>query len=147
AEAPNLKNAVTNLPECMPTTVEELTLSASAFMTAGDGLPQCFAALDGKHIGTERWWMVGVGMEEVAVELAGCRWVSVAAASDSAGRGTNVATAQAAAASVPKSQAGLAVPTLATPASDSAGPATSETAERAAAALARLAVPGAERLA
>ncbi|KAJ9533601.1 hypothetical protein QJQ45_026668, partial [Haematococcus lacustris] len=34
----------------MPTTVEELTLSASAFMTAGDGLPQCFAAVDGTHV-------------------------------------------------------------------------------------------------
>ncbi|KAJ9534602.1 hypothetical protein QJQ45_022180, partial [Haematococcus lacustris] len=34
----------------MPTTVEELTLNASAFMTAGDGLPQCFAAVDGTHV-------------------------------------------------------------------------------------------------
>ncbi|KAJ9534568.1 hypothetical protein QJQ45_022077 [Haematococcus lacustris] len=193
----------------MPTTVEELTLSASAFMTAGDGLPQCFAAVDGTHVAVkdlglralynrkgfcsfnvqavcngEGLWIavevgnagsmhdarafsessLGRGLQGVVGQFLWSARMPVLgtampmsiladsayACSTSAGPGTNVAQPaelEAARPAVPKSQAGLAVPTLATPASESAGPATSETAGRAAAALARLAAPGAERLA
>ncbi|KAJ9504692.1 hypothetical protein QJQ45_029622 [Haematococcus lacustris] len=246
-------------------TVEELTLSASAFMTAGDGLPQCFAAVDGTHVavkdlglralynrkgfcsfnvqavcnGEGRWIAVEVGnagsmhdarafsesslgrglqgvvgqflwsarmpvqgtampMSILADSAYACSTFVLPAYKDNVANGCPnkaryntlhsrarskverafgrlkmrwrvllrendvtlpyVSTmimacfilhniAEAARPAVPKSQAGLAVPTLATPASDSAGPAASETAGRAAPALARLAAPGAERLA
>ncbi|KAJ9527321.1 hypothetical protein QJQ45_025584 [Haematococcus lacustris] len=39
----------------MPTTVDQLKASAAKFMAAGNGMPQCFAAVDGVHFAVKDW--------------------------------------------------------------------------------------------